>query len=133
MDLARVGNHQLTSCPCCDKLFEVIVTGDNEGSSVDRLSEMLRQHWSESPACDAYMSSIPSVDELIDSLHPKFEAARAERKQRLEHNPHNGTLGYWLVSGVRNEARTRASSAMEAIEKCRDVVQSWESPEAEFN
>jgi hypothetical protein len=57
--------------------------------------------------------------------------ADAERIARMRANPHNGTLGWWQVEGIRHGAIVKASSAMDAVEKARDVVDpSWESPEA---
>lgn len=130
MEYARIGNHELAACPCCDKLFHVI--GDDFATTYPKLDAMFQGHLFESPDCDKYMRGLPSLEDFAESCRPHFEAAAAERKQRAVDNPNNGTLGYWLVIGVRNEARTRASSAAEAIEKCSGVVQDWESPEAEW-
>ena len=113
-----------------DKLFHV--TGDDFAVTHPKLDEMFQKHLAFSPACAEYMRNLPSIDEVFETLRPHFEANQAARKQHTADNPHNGTLGYWLVSGVRNEARTRAMSAAEAIEKCGAVVQDWEGPEAEF-
>lgn len=132
MEYARLGNNELTVCPCCDKLFVVAVDSDGSTSGMEALDAMFQSHLAELPACAKYMNDLPSLADVGETWRSDFEAADAARKQRAADNPHNGTLGYWLVSGVRHEARTRASSAAEAIEKCSEVVDSWESPEAEF-
>lgn len=54
----------------------------------------------------------------------------AERLERMRANPNNGTLGWWRVIGIRHCAVAKASSAMEAVEKAKELVDSWESPEA---
>lgn len=131
MEYARLGSHELTVCPCCDKLFETVACDDfSVGMQV--LDEMFQSHIDASPTCAEYMRNLPSIEDIAETLRPHFESAAAERQQRAEANPNNGTFGYWRVSGVRHEARTRATSAAEAIEKCRKVVARWESPEAEF-
>jgi hypothetical protein len=57
----------------------------------------------------------------------------AERIARMQSNPHNGTLGWWRVDGVRHSAIVRASSAMEAVDRADMwVSKSWESPEARW-
>lgn len=132
MEFARLGNNELTVCPCCDKLFVWKVANDDFGTAMEALQRMFQKHLSKSPTCIEYMNALPDIDELAETLRPHFASQEAARLQRAADNPNNGTLGYWLVSGVRNEARTKASSATEAIEKCRKVVQSWESPEAQF-
>lgn len=53
-----------------------------------------------------------------------------DRMERMQNNPHNGTLGWWSVIGVRHAAVARASSAIEAVEKAKRFVEDWESPEA---
>jgi hypothetical protein len=59
--------------------------------------------------------------------------ADAERIARMQSNPHNGTLGWWRVDGVRHSAIAKASSAMEAVDKADMwVCKSWESPEARW-
>jgi hypothetical protein len=57
----------------------------------------------------------------------------AERIARMQADPHNGTLGWWRVDGVRHSAIVRASSAMEAVDKADMwVSKSWESPKARW-
>lgn len=56
--------------------------------------------------------------------------ADAERLERMRNHPNNGTLGWWRVIGIRHGAVARASSALEAVEKAKELVESWESPEA---
>jgi len=132
MEYARLGNHELTVCPCCDKLFQTVVVSTDFVFTFRKLDTLFKKHLAKSPACAEYMRNLPSIDDVAETLRPHFEAEEAARNQRASDNPNNGTLGYWLVSGVRHEARTQASSAAEAIEKCSAVVQDWESPEAEF-
>ena len=54
----------------------------------------------------------------------------AERIARMQADPNNGRFGWWRVEGTRRGAIVKASSAMEACEKAKDVVESWEFPEA---
>ena len=130
MEIASVGNHVLGVCPHCDLLFDA--PRSELRLEISAIQAMYLAHLDASLDCKAKNDAMPSFDELAAQLRPGFEKAAKERDARIDGHPCNGRLGYWLVAGIRHEARTRASSAAEAIEKCGGVVQEWESPEAEF-
>ena len=77
-------------------------------------------------------NNIDALSELQAIAAEAAVKADAERIARMQANSHNGTLGWWRVEGVRHGAIVRASSAMDAVEKARDVVDSWEFPEASW-
>jgi hypothetical protein len=58
--------------------------------------------------------------------------ADAERIARMQADPRNGTLGWWRVKGIRHGAIVKAWSAMEAVEKASDIVDSWGFLEASW-
>jgi len=61
-----------------------------------------------------------------------FEADCKALEEALADNPHNGTEGWWKVSGVRHSALVKASSAPQAKEISSDVVGDWEVLKVEF-
>jgi len=127
MEIATLGSHHLAVCPYCDALLET-----RGGQEVVDLFDVLQMHYAASPSCKEKADAAPSLLELCDKIRPDMERAEQARQKAIAEHPDNGQEGYWLVTGVRHDARTWASSAREAIEKCADVVQSWESPEASF-
>ena len=128
MQYASVGKNSISSCPHCDELF-IVRGAENAFNQIDAL---LTAHRAVSPACDQYFLTLPTLADLREELAPQFERADTARQKAISDNPDNGRLGYWLVEGVRHAARTRASSAAEAITKCADEVGDWESPSATF-
>lgn len=132
METARVGNNAVTCCPCCDELFTMKVAGETAPPPLGELREMLEGHLEQFPKCREYMDNLPTLADVKESIGPILKAQREAREDRIDNDPNNGKAGYWLVQGTRNEARTFASSAREAIEKCSGVVHDWESPEATF-
>lgn len=74
---------------------------------------------------------INALEELRALAKQAMDDNEAAITARHQSNPHNGTLGWWRVEGIRHAALVKASSATEAVEKARDVVDpSWEFPEA---
>ena len=72
-----------------------------------------------------------SLDELSEAAHRSWAKHATDIAVRHAANPHNGTLGWWRVEGIRHAALVKASSATDAVEKARDVVDpSWEFPES---
>lgn len=133
MEYASIGRHELTVCPHCDKLFHIVVNDETKrGAGVVRLVALYRDHINLSPACRAAQEALPSMEELREVMRPSLELAEKERQARLDGHPNNGTHGYWLIEGIRHEARCKASSAREAVEKCVLAVGVWESPEVTF-
>ncbi len=133
MEYTRIGNHKLTVCPHCDKLFHLHVADDTEAAaSLDKLSAMYQQHINLSPSCREARDALPSMEDLQKTLGPAFRQADQECQARLDNHPNNGTLGYWLVEGIRHDARCKAHTAREAVKKCAGTVGDWESPEVTF-
>ena len=130
MEIARLGNHSLGICPYCDRLFDVVAPDVAEGLRL--LLEDEKHHRTHSPECKRQADARPSLEEAMEACRPAFEEAETECQERIDSHPDNGRLGWWRVDGIRHDAHTRASSAREAIEKCSEAVQSWESPEATF-
>jgi hypothetical protein len=60
------------------------------------------------------------------------EAARQSYQSFLDNHPDNGKTGYWKVEGMRHSAICTASSIAEALDKTKEIVQSWEMPTADF-
>jgi hypothetical protein len=83
-------------------------------------------------ACKRQYDARPSLEEAMIACRPMFAEAEAKRQEAIDEHPDNGQEGYWRVEGIRHEAKTRASSAREAIEKCSEEVQLWECPVATF-
>jgi len=131
MDIGQVGNNSVSACPFCDKLFVVKEAG-RLADSIRRLTRMYDEHLEVSAECWTAKQMQPSLAEAMDALKPAFDEAEAKRQKREDNNPDNGKFGYWQVNGIRHEATTQASSAGEAIEKCADVVGSWEFAQARF-
>jgi hypothetical protein len=129
MEIARLGNHYLSVCPYCDKLFDVVGKDPYDWEVLGQLQE---DHMEASPDCKRQADALPSLQDAADACRPAFAEAEAKRQEAIDSHPDNGREGYWRVDGIRHDARTRASSAREAIEKCSEEVQSWESPEATF-
>ena len=71
-------------------------------------------------------------DDNKRQLRAACAAGEAARNEEMRNDPHNGTEGWWFVSGVRHRAIVRASSAPEAIEKAASRVQDWEGPDASW-
>ena len=132
MEFARLGNHLLTVCPYCDALSECPVTDTTNADAGDALQLLYEDHLSSAPDCKAQADAAPSLMESLAAIQPAFAETEAKRHERIDSHPDNGRAGFWHVEGIRHDARTRASSAREAIEKCSDVVQSWECPAAHF-
>ena len=131
MEISRLGNHLLSICPYCDTLFDVPVV-EGEAEDWQAIHRAHDRHRETSPECKRQADAQPSLTEAMKACQDAYAAGEPERQKALDNHPDNGRLGWWLVDGIRHDARTRASSAREAIEKCSDVVQSWESPEATF-
>lgn len=132
MEFARLGNHLLTVCPYCDRLFECPVIETIEAGATDALCLLHEKHLSVSPNCKAQADAAPTLMEVLADLRPAYAEAEAKRQEEIDSNPDNGRAGFWLVEGIRHDARTRANNAREAIGKCSETVQSWESPTATF-
>lgn len=135
MEIATLGKHELAVCPHCDKLFHIEMTDEHDiVDTLDRIDSMYQKHIAESSKCREARDAIPSMRELQETVGPAMRRADDDRKRRLSEHPNNGTLGYWLVTGIRHDARCRAITATEAVQKCIDAgaVGDWESPEAEF-
>lgn len=81
MEYTRLGNHELTVCPCCDKLFQTVAC-DDFSSAMQSLDAMFQSHLVESPACAEYMRNLPSLEDVAETLRPHFAAAEAKRKQQ---------------------------------------------------
>lgn len=76
-------------------------------------------------------NTLNDLTALADTASRSWAKHGADITARHTANPHNGTLGWWRVEGIRHAALVKASSAMQAIENARDVVDpSWEFPEA---
>lgn len=71
------------------------------------------------------------LKELRGMLAPTDEE-KAEAERRIDQHPSNGVLGWWRVSGIRNQCFVRASSCREALEKSKEEVGSWEQPKADW-
>lgn len=128
MEIACVGNNTVTACPFCDELL--VVKGDHD---VIAIGEKMDEHRADSPDCDKKFNNLPTLQRLREQLAPHFERSDNERLGRIANNPNNGKDGFWHVVGIRHEATTRATSAAEAIEKCKSEVNpGWEFPEATF-
>lgn len=69
-------------------------------------------------------------DEAIKPLRKDLNEQGKERLRALKDMPKQ--TGYWLVEGIRHTAVVKASSALIALQKASDHVQSWESPDASF-
>ena len=135
MEYSSVGNHELAACPHCDELFHIIAKTDSDrAESIHTLSEMHRRHLESSPRCQTAQDALPSMKDLQESLGPVFREAAEKREAELDAHPDNGKLGYWHVDGIRHDARCKASSAREAVDKCvaDGAVGDWESPTATF-
>jgi len=132
MEFARLGNHLVSVCPYCDILIECPVSDTTEADAADALGLLYQKHLRTALDCKIQAEAAPTLTELLAAMHPGFAEAEMKRQKRIDSHPDNGRVGFWLVVGVRHEARTQASSAREAIEKCSEVVRSWESPEARF-
>lgn len=124
MEIATLGGHTIGVCTFCDLLFESTV----EDGAVEEVWEFQREHLEQSPECKKKSDNLPKMADLQGS----FAESNRARRDRIDSHPDNGKEGYWLVEGVRHDARTKASSAREAIEKCKGEVDDWESPEATF-
>lgn len=78
---------------------------------------------------------IAQHDAMMEELRgtpEENEAANKKYQDMLDNHPDNGKLGYWKVEGVRHSAICKASNVAEAIDKVKEIVQSWESPTADF-
>lgn len=71
-------------------------------------------------------------EQNLREVQEVFTEAHEERVRRLKEHPDNGKLGYWQVDGIRHNAIVKASNAEEAVEKAKEIVGSWESPDACF-
>ena len=69
---------------------------------------------------------------VSDAIAGAFRRATEKHEAAMAADPHNGTLGWWRVEGVRHSAMVRADSAKAAIEKADGIVNAWESPDAEW-
>jgi len=135
MEVGRVGNNIVGACPYCDQLFHHQIPARDKLSGADELdllTAMYERHLASVPACQAKKDAAPSLLEAAEKLRPCFQKADKERLERLANHPENGKHGYWRVSGVRHDAITKATTAQEAVDKCSEIVGSWEGPEAEF-
>lgn len=132
MELCRLGNHCLTVCPYCDMLFDIPIGDISQADATDSAQLLYENHLLATPDCKAMADDRPSLMESLKTMRPAFEAAEVERQERIDNHPDNGRTGFWIVEGIRHDARTVANSAREAIDKCSEEVQSWESPEARF-
>ncbi len=132
MELACVGNNKVACCPYCYKLFAVKVLNGDEENALLEIMALLEVHMRRSTDCQAKKDAQPSFAQVCEGLRPGLEKMETERQHRIDENPDNGKLGYWRVEGMRHEARTKASSAAEAIKKCSGVVSAWDLPEATF-
>ncbi len=133
MDFAQVGNHYVSACPFCDKLYGV-TADDPAGDAIALIQRMHKKHLTVSEACRIDNDALPTMADLQASLGPAFREADAAQNDELEANPDNGKTGWWYVDGIRHDATCKASSAPEAVKKCADSghVGSWESPTARF-
>jgi len=68
----------------------------------------------------------------MDELHELFRKDLDDMVARLRDCPDNGRTGYWSVTGMRHNAIVKASSALEAVERAKEIVQDWELVSAEF-
>jgi hypothetical protein len=50
----------------------------------------------------------------------------------LKDNPHNGTMGFWKVDGVRHSAIVHTDHAEKAVKMSLEVVGDWEFPTVVF-
>lgn len=131
MEYSRVGNHEVAVCPHCDMLFSA------SGEPVDgmqHVDEQYQAHLATSRACQAANDALPTMEDLQREVGPVLRRNEEERQRDLDANPDNGKLGYWLVEGIRHDARCRAVSAREAVDKCvtGGAVGDWESARATF-
>lgn len=131
MDFARVGNHYVSACPFCDKLFDVVMDEGTPGA-IDRIQVLYEEHLAAEPACASDNADLPDMWDVMESLRPTLVKIEAERQERIDTHPDNDRDGFWFVDGIRHDATCRATSAREAIEKCSEIVGDWESPEARF-
>lgn len=101
---------------------------EGEGSYLLLASQSLREFTPED------YENRPSFAEVLKEVQEAFAEADAKREQDIENHPDNGKEGWWIVDGIRHDAKVKASSAAEAIRKAAeaDAVQSWELPTAEF-
>lgn len=132
MDVARCGNHLLMACPFCDSLFDTPVADEGYAESLSRLQEQYDAHLVESDACFTDNANLPDIGSAIEALSEAFDEADTKHGKELDDNPDNGKLGYWYVDGIRHDATCKAASAREAVQKCNNVVGSWESPTVRF-
>lgn len=133
MEYCRVGKHEVCACPHCDKLFDVPAT-EPPLEGIERIEQLYTEHLATSAACKTASDALPGLLQLAAELRPTLRRAEEERQKALAANPHNGTLGYWLVEGIRHDARCKARSAPEAVDKCiaAGAVGDWEAATAVF-
>jgi len=133
MQFTQVGRNSISHCEHCDELFVVKGT-DAFVDSIEQLEKMAETHRSQSPACQKWYSELPSFSQLMESLRSGAKESTESRSDANENNPHNGTVGYWRVTGIRHEATAKAESAPDAIAKCikAGFVGDWECATAEF-
>lgn len=69
---------------------------------------------------------------MVEGMRGSFGKPSEEAKSRMANDPHNGTLGWWKVHGIRHSAMVKASSATEAAEKAvkSGEVGDWEMVDA---
>lgn len=134
MEVASVGGRAVTACACCKSIFVSDHCNANLPDQIANLQQQITRHRLRSPECDKRYATLPTLNEVAEKLRPYFAEAESRRVAEVAANPNNGRRGYWVVTGVRNTARTLASSAQEAIDKCvsTGAVGDWESPTAEF-
>ena len=124
MEIATLGRHTIGVCSFCDVLFQSTA----EEGATEEVRDFHRKHLKDSPECKTKSDNLPKMADL----RGVFVESNLARQARIDNHPDNGKEGYWLVEGVRHDARTKASSAREAIDKCSGEVDDWESPEASF-
>lgn len=66
MEISQLGGNTTTVCPNpdCDQLLTV--KGDY---AMDALDALFDQHVADNPACKKYQDSLPSLREVLESLH----------------------------------------------------------------
>ena len=73
--------------------------------------------------------------ELEDSrslIREAIEDSLIKHSESLRNHPKNGTLGFWRVSGTRNNAIVTTDHAIKAVKLASNIVGDWECPDAEF-
>ena len=131
MEFTRLGRHALTICPYCDQLFDWQTDADS-GVAIKHLNILYTDHLACADECKVKADAEPSFEDSLSELRADWKEEEPRWQAAIDNHPDNGRDGFWSVEGIRHEAKTRASSAREAIRKCSEVVQSWESPEARF-